>query len=85
MTEQIIDGIRITTDDNGNQHFEPVEKSKPAIIVDDRSWWQKLCDWWNDAPVTPYIKKRDLSDPFGDKNYDGGTHKAWEAGIKIKF
>ena len=50
-----------------------------------RSWWQKVCDWWNDAPVKPYVKVRNLSDPFGDKNYEGGTHKCIEGGVKISF
>ena len=53
------------TDENGNQHFTPIEQPKPSA-VDNRSWWQKVCDWWNDAPVKPYVKVRNLSDPFGD-------------------
>ena len=81
----IINNVKIETDENGNQHFTPIEQPKPTVVVDNRSWWQKICDWWNDAPVKPYVKVRDLSDPFGDKNYEGGTHKATEVGIKINF
>ena len=44
-----------------------------------------MCDWWNDAPVKPYVKVRNLSDPFGDKHYEGGTHNAIEAGVNISF
>ncbi len=81
----ILNNVKIVTDENGNQHFTPIEQPKPTITIDNRSWWQKLYDWWNNAPVKPYTKIRDLSDPFGDKNYEGGTHKAAEVGIKISF
>ena len=80
----VINNVKIETDENGNQHFTPIEQPKPSA-VDNRSWWQKVCDWWNDAPVKPYVKVRNLSDPFGDKHYEGGTHNAIEAGVKISF
>lgn len=79
-----INNVKIETDENGNQHFTPIEQQKP-VVVDNRSWWQKVCDWWNDEPVKPYVKVRNLSDPFGDQNCDGGTHKCIEGGIKISF
>lgn len=60
------DGVRITTYKDGSQHFESIKEKKP-IVEDTRSWWQKLKDWWNDAPVKPYVKVRDLADPFGDR------------------
>lgn len=81
----IINNVKIETDENGNQHFTPIEQPKPTIVVDNRSWWQKICDWWNDAPVKPYVKIRNLSDPFDDKHYEGETHKAIETGIEINF
>ena len=81
----VINNVKIETDENGNQHFTPIEQPKPTIVVDNRSWWQKVCDWWNDAPVKPYVKIRNLSDPFGDKHCEDGTHKATEVGIKIDF
>ena len=86
----VIDGVKIWTDENGTTHFEPVEQPKPTITVDNRSWWKKLKDWWNDVPVKPYIKKRDLSDPFGDRKNDpfddgSGGKSATEIGIKISF
>ena len=80
----VINNVKIETDENGNQHFTPIEQPKSSV-VDNRSWWQKVCDWWNDAPVKPYVKVRNLSDPFGDKHYEGGTHNAIEAGVKISF
>lgn len=88
VSEVVKDGIKITTYKDGSQHFESVDKPKQTIEVDNRSWWQKLKDWWNDAPVTPYVKVRDLADPFGgrddpDKGSDGKS--AVEVGIKIKF
>jgi len=85
------DGVRITTYSDGSQHFESIEKSKPTIEVDNRSWWQKLKDWWNNAPVTPYVKVRDLADPFGDRKANGDPDAGCdgatgvEVGIKIKF
>ena len=81
----IINNVKIETDENGNQHFTPIEQPKPTIAVDNRSWWQKVCDWWNDVPVKPYVKIRNLSDPFDDQHCEGGTHNAIEAGVKINF
>ena len=80
----VIGNVKIETDE-GNQHFNVIDQSPATPSVDNRSWWQKVCDWWNDAPVKPYVKIRNLSDPFGDKNYEGGTHKCIESGIKISF
>ena len=81
----VLDNVQIETDENGNQHFTIIEQPKLSNNIDNRSWWQKVCNWWNDAPVKPYVKVRNLSDPFGDKNYEGGTHKCIEGGIKISF
>lgn len=81
----ILDNVQIETDENGNQHFTIIEQLKQSNNIDNRSLWQKVYDWWNNSCVKPYAKIRDLSDPFADKHYDGGTHKAAEAGIKISF
>lgn len=81
----VIGNVKIETDENGNQRFTVIDQSSATLSVDNRSWWQKVCDWWNDAPVKPYVKVRNLSDPFGDKNYEDGTHKCIEGGIKISF
>ena len=81
----IINNVKIETDENGNQRFTPIEQPKPTIVVDNRSWWQKVRDWWNGAPARPYVKIRNLSDPFGDKSYEGGMHSATEIGIKVSF
>lgn len=89
----VIDGVKIWTDENGTTHFQPVDEPKSeTIYIDDRSWWQKVKDWWNDAPVRPYIKIRDLADPFGDRRNDpfdldaGSDGKnAAEIGIQIRF
>ena len=80
----VINNVKIETDENGNQRFTPIEQPKPSA-VDNRSWWQKVRDWWNGAPARPYVKIRNLSDPFGDKSYEGGTHSATEIGIKVSF
>ena len=81
----VIGNVKIETDENSNQHFTVIDQLPAMSSIDNRSWWQKVCDWWNDAPVKPYVKVRNLSDPFGDKNYEGGTHKCIEGGIKISF
>ena len=52
-----------------------------------------MCDWWNDAPVKPYVKVRDLADPTGKRrsadsdNIDAGSDgkNAVEVGLKISF
>lgn len=80
----VIDGVKIETDENGNQHFTLVEPSKPTIVVDDRSWWQKVCDWWNDAPVKPYAEIRDLNNG-PDTNGENRPCPAIEVEIKISF
>ena len=91
MSEKVIEkvetirNVEITTYTDGSQRFRSIDTPNPQLLPDNRSWFQKLCDWWNDAPVTPYVKVRDHSDPFGDKGYEGGTAKGIEAGIRIKF
>ena len=80
----VIDGVKIETDENGNQHFTFVEQSKPTTVIDDRSWWQKIYDWWNDSPVKPYIKTKDLNNG-PDTDGENTPHTAIEAGIKISF
>ena len=77
--------VEIITYTDGSQRFRSIDSPKPQPLPDNRSWFQKLCDWWNDSPVTPYVKVRNLSDPFGDNGYEGGTAKGIETGIKIKF
>lgn len=89
---EILDNVKIITFDDGSQQFTPVEQPKPTIEVDNRSWWQKLYDWWNDAPVKPYVKIRDLADPTGsrvsdidDRDASCDGKNAVEVGIKISF
>ena len=84
MSEQIIDNVKITTDDNGNQHFESIEDETPIETVDNRSWFKKIWDWWTNAPIVPYVKQRDLSNPFDDEDKEGGK-KAIEIGVKVRF
>jgi len=90
VRETIIDGVRVIEDGNVT-HFIPVEDKsvKPKTQTEYKSVWKKICDWWNDDGVRPYVKARDLSDPFGDHNDDrddGGGHKTgYEIGIRFKF
>jgi hypothetical protein len=88
----VINNVKIWTDENGIEHFQSFDgpKSHQSITLDNRSTWQKICDWWNDAHITPYIKTRDLSDPFGDRKNDptddGNESKSGtEIGVKISF
>ena len=91
VKETIDDGVRIIEYDDGSTVFKPIDMGPPKIKVDDRSWWQKVKDWWNDSPVTPYIGIRDLSDPAGKLKEDPSVHdgsgskQAIEIGIKFKF
>ena len=89
----VLNGVKIETDENGNQHFTLVDQPKTVVQLDSRSWWQKLCDWWNDAPVKPYVTVRDLADPTRKRrsadsdDIDAGSDgkNAVEVGLKISF
>lgn len=91
VKETIDDGVRIIEYSDGSTVFKPIDMGPPKIKVDERSWWQKVKDWWNDSPVTPYVGVRDLSDPFDELKddpscHDGsGSKHAVEVGIRIKF
>lgn len=88
MSKQIINGVEVT-EENGVTHFKPIDKSNVLEKVqpkkEDEGFFSKLFNWFKTSDVTPYVKCRNLSDPFGDKNYDGGCKKGYEIGIKIKF
>lgn len=94
-SEEVIDGVKVITYFDGSQHFEAVEKRPKPVEEkesDTRSWFRKLVDWWKDAPVRPYVKVRDLADPFGDRandpfDADAGSDgkNAAEIGIQIRF
>lgn len=88
VSEDIKNNIKITTYADGSQHFEYIGKQEQTVNVDNRSILQKIKDWWNNSPITPYVKVRDLADPFddrddSDKGSDGKI--ATEIGIKVKF
>ena len=81
----VINNVQVTEDENGNIHFEPIKDEPKLVEVDTRSTFQRLCDWWNSLLVKPYIKSRNMSDPFEDCNAEGGERKAVEVGIKVSF
>ena len=81
----VINNVQVTEDENGNMHFEPIKEQQKPIEVDTRSTFQKICDWWNSLLVKPYIKSRNMSDPFEDRNTESGERKAIEVGIKVSF
>lgn len=87
---QIIDGVKITTYENGSQIFELVDKTPVLNIKTEKSLWQKIKDWWSNADIKPYAKIRDLSDPIGKRNEDpfddgSGSKNSAEIGISIRF
>lgn len=83
IKKTIINDVEVIEDGNVT-HFIPLpDKKKPE--VNHKSTWQKICDWFTSGTITPYFKVRDLSDPFGDKNYEGGSKKSPEIGIRIRF
>lgn len=91
IKESIVDGVRIVEYSDGKTVFTPIEI--PASTKQEKSlnWWDKLCNWFRKHEVKPYIKQRDLSDPFGDLKKDPSKHdgsgslKGTEIGIKISF
>lgn len=91
VREYVSEGVKITEYSDGSTSFIAVNESKTNKQPDERSWWQKVKDWWNDSPVTPYVGVRDLSDPFDKLKenptvHDGsGSKLAVEVGINIKF
>ena len=93
VKEYIIDDVKVTEYSDGSTTFKPVDAPKPKETPksDERSWWQKIKDWWDDSPVTPYAGVRDLSDPFDELKRDpsihdgSGSKMAVEVGIRFKF
>lgn len=56
----------------------------------DKNAQQKFEEWLENLHVKPYIKCRDLSDPFDDRKNDvfddgSGSKKGLEIGIKFSF
>lgn len=85
ISEKISDNIKITEYSDGSMTFEPIEVKKV-------SFFQKIINWFKKHEVKPYIKQRDLADPFGDRKKDdfdmdvGSDGKKYtEIGIEIKF
>lgn len=85
------DGIKITEYDDGTTIFKPVSMPVKIKEDNDKSFWQKIKNWWKTSDVKPYAKIRDLSDPYDKlKNetfeHDGsGSKNAIEIGVKVSF
>lgn len=88
MTKEIINGVEVT-DDGEVTRFRPIDNPKPVENLqpkkEEGGFFTKIFNWFKTSNVTPYVKCRNLSDPFGDKNYEGGCKSGYEIGIKIKF
>ena len=88
ITKEIIDGIEVIHEGN-TTIFRPIDEKnneeKKEIKYDDRFWFEKLIDKYNDMPIKPYVRSRDLSDPFGDSDHEYGRKNSVEVGINISF
>ena len=62
-------------------------KDKPNALTRDGldSKVNNALDAYKNLPIAPYLKKRDLSDPFGEHNYEGGNKEALEIGLRFNF
>lgn len=83
--------MKITEYDDGSTHFEPIEMEVEQCKK-EIGFFKKIINWFKKHEVKPYIKSRDLADPFGDRknnpdDIDAGCDgvKATEIGIEIKF
>ena len=86
---KILNNVKITTFDDGRQVFEPLPLSD-LEKQENKSFWQKIKNWWKNSNIKPYAKIRDLSDPIGKRKEDlfdngSGSKKAAEIGIKLEF
>lgn len=83
----VIDGVYVETDGDVTT-FRPVEnpvQERSGEKPDERSWLRKAWDWVAGSAVRPYVKVRDLGDPFGDRPSGGGSARGIEAGVKVGF
>ena len=64
-------------EEKDNYDYSKIELTK-------KSQFDKLEEFLG-SRIRPYIKRRNLSDPFEDHNYDGGCKTSIEVGIKISF
>ena len=91
VKETIDDGVKIIEYSDGSTTFKAIDIPKTISEPDNRGFWQKLKDWWNNAPIRPYAGIRDLSDPFGELKKDPSVHdgsgskSAVEVGIQFRF
>lgn len=81
---EVINGVKITTYADGSQHFDIVEKTLPKEQPEEKSFWQKLKDWWNNSDVTPYATIKDLNNGT-DTNDENESVPAVEIGVSMKF
>ena len=94
MKETIINGVKVIEYDDGTTHFEPIEELKPEIPKkqEPEGFFAKIWNWFTTSDVTPYVKSRDLADPFGDRkndseDIDAGSDgkQSIEVGLRFRF
>lgn len=88
ISKKVVDGVEIIEFTDGHTEFRPVKEDIKIETNDERNWFRKLVDWFKESKITPYIKIRDLEDPFDDNTkdiYDRKGMNSPEIGIRIKF
>lgn len=78
------------SDDVKKQDEERILKELEEKAKEPSTWWGKIVSWFKKSEVKPYVKLRDLADPFDDRpcdDIDKGSDgkQAVEVGIKIGF
>lgn len=84
-------GVVVTDKGNGLSSFTYVDDEPPRKPEEEPGVLKRIWNWFTgDAEVRPYVKYRDVSDPFDKRKNDpsddlGGGKKGVEVGIRIKF
>jgi len=88
VKQYVVDDVEITEYSDGSSTFKAIMRpKKEEPVVEEKSWFGKMIDWFRDAPVTPYVKIRNMGDPLGkcDPEEVQGCPRAVEAGVKVRF
>ena len=91
MTERVVDGVRIVEDGDVTR-FVPVDEPEGGTEEQgqetERGLFGAVKGWWDSLWAKPYVKVRDLADPFGDRDDPdkGRDGRSWvEVGLRIDF
>jgi len=87
MEKQIINGVEVT-EDGDTTHFVIHDEEQRKEQKNDEGLLKRIWNWLVKHDAKPYVKIRDLADPFGDReDSDAGCDgkNCIEAGVKIRF